>query len=102
MRNFFLTFYLLFCLWSAVSAQKIQYSRGTFPVMDPDETQLVPDIKGYHHILSFAYNQKPSISIFDSQLQLKEKRQLGFTIKKDCDIKLLPFCGSLFYLHVFF
>jgi hypothetical protein len=70
--------------------------------MDPDETQLVPDIKGYHHILSFAYNQKPSISIFDSQLQLKEKRQLGFTIKKDCDIKLLPFADHYFIYMYFF
>ncbi len=102
MRKYLLSFCLLFCLCSSDYAQKIQYSRGTFQVMDPDETQLVSDIKGYHHVLSFTYNQKPSICIFDPQLQLKGKKKLDFTIRKDCDIKVLAFANHYFVYMYFF
>jgi hypothetical protein len=102
MRKSLLIFYLLLCLYGVSDAQKLQYSRGTFQVADPNETQLVPDIKGFQHILTFTYNQKPSIYIFDPQLQLKEKKRLDFTIKKDCDIKLLPFADHYFvYMYLF-
>ena len=101
MRKSLLIFCLLLCLCSLGRAQKLQYSRGTFQVVDPGETQLVPDIKGFQHILTFTYNQKPSIYIFDPQLQLKEKKRLDFTIKKDCDIKVLPF-GDHYFVYMYF
>lgn len=91
---------LLFCLFNYGFGQKIQYSRSTFRVDDPHETQLVSNINGHHHILTFTYNRKPSITVFDPQLQLKEKKQLDFTIRKDCEVKLLSFPNHYFvYMH---
>lgn len=102
MKFFFTAFILIICSCNSICSQKIQYSRGTFPIVDEDEMQLVSNINGYHHLLRFSYNKKPSIYIFNSQLQLGEKRQMDFAIKKDCDVKLVSFPDHYFvYMHVF-
>lgn len=93
---------LLFCLGLNGYGQKIQYSKGTLQVSDPNETQLVSNINGYHHVLTFSYNRKPSITIFSPQLQLLEKKHLEYTIKKDCDVRIVQFPDYYFvYLRFF-
>ena len=97
-----LLIYLLLLLFAGVSAfsQKIQYSRGTFQNIDPNNTQLVSNIDGHHHLLTFTLNKKPTIQVFNPQLQLLQKKQIGFSVTENVDIKAITLENNYFlYTH---
>lgn len=89
----------LLMLWLHAYPQKIQYSRQNFRLPYSDGMQLVADISGFHHVLSFAVNQQPAIYIFDAQLQLHSKKVLQFTLRQSNDVKIIPFPG-FYYLYI--
>jgi hypothetical protein len=100
MKRAIIFFILLFGLSTHVLSQKIQYSRGTFHVDDPDDVQLVSNVGGYHHLLFFSLNKKPSIYIFNAQLQLSGKTEMDFTVGRSSEIRVLSFTGYyLLYAH---
>lgn len=81
-------------------AQKIQYSRQTFQTPYADAMQLVANVSGYHHVVCFSSGKKPSIYIFDAQLQLQEQKEVDFKLAQNCDIKIIPFNDYyLLYIH---
>lgn len=98
MKNF-IAFILLIVLCYNGRSQKIQYSRGTFQVDDPKEMQFVANVNGSHHLIKFTPNRKAFVYIYDSQLQLTQKKNLGFTVGEDCTIKILSFY-SYYYVYV--
>jgi hypothetical protein len=101
MKKIPVLFIFLFCFCSAVFTQKIQYSRGTFHINNIEGTQFVSNIAGYYHLLYFDFNEKPSIHIFNSQLQLIGKKEIDILIKKNCDVRVLPFANYYFlYTHI--
>jgi len=94
-------FIVAFCFLGNGYCQKIQYGRGSFKIDEPDAVQLVSGINGHHHLLSFLFNKKPAIHVFSPQLQLIAKKELDFKIRKNCDIKVLPFANHyLVYIHI--
>lgn len=87
-----------FCL--AIHAQKIQYTRQTFPTTNADVMQLVADVAGYHHLLSFSAKQQPVVHIFDSELQLDSKKEIDLKQMENYDIRIIPFANYYYlYLH---
>lgn len=98
MKNF-IAFILSIVLCYNGSSQKVQYSRGTFQVNDPKEMQFVANISGSHHLIKFTPNRKAFVYIYDSQLQLTQKKNLGFTVSEGCTIKILSF-PSYYYVYV--
>ena len=82
-------------------AQKIQYSRQTFPYSFADETQLVADVGGYHHVLRFKLDNKPAVFIFNSQLEYTGKVDIDLEVKETSDIRIVPMQGYYYlYSHV--
>jgi hypothetical protein len=81
-----------------LQAQKIQYSRQTFPYSFADETQLAADVGGYHHVLRFKMNNKPQVYIFNSQLEHTRKVDVGLEVKEASDIQIIPMQGY-YYLY---
>ena len=65
-----------------------------------DAMQLVANIEGHHHMVCFNANKAPVISIFDSQLQLLEQKEIDLKLKENSDLRLLPFKDFYFlYAH---
>ncbi|HWI92946.1 MAG TPA: hypothetical protein VNT20_16830 [Flavisolibacter sp.] len=80
--------------------QKIQYSKGTFPTYNFNQSLLVANVAGNHHILTFDTDKKPGIYIFNSQLQLMQKTKIDFQVSRNCDIKIVAFTNFYYlYLH---
>jgi hypothetical protein len=99
MKNFII-FILSIALCHNVSSQKIQYGRGTFQVDDPKEMQFVANIGGSNHLIKFTPNRRAFVYIYDSQLQLTQKKNLGFMVSEGCTIKILSFPGYYYvYVH---
>ena len=94
---------LVFCLplFVAVSSygQSIQYSKATFHIDNPAEAQLVSNIGGNHHVVTFTYTKKPLIHVFDDHLRLVESKEMDFTIRKDCDVRILSF-GDHYFVNM--
>ncbi|HEY6956335.1 MAG TPA: hypothetical protein VI385_13890 [Flavisolibacter sp.] len=102
MKRSVIIFVLLFFLFSNCYSQSIQYSKGNIKVDDPAQAQLVSNLQGYNHLITFSYNKKPIIHIFDDHLRLLEQRQLDFLIRKDCDVKIVSFAGYYYLtIHIF-
>jgi hypothetical protein len=81
-------------------SQRIQYSKGTFPMYNVEESLLVSNIDGNHHLLTFIADKKPGIYIFNSHLQLFQKAKIDFLIRKNCDIRIITFPNYYYvYLH---
>ncbi len=91
---------LLLPFYAIVTGQKIQYSKPLVKMPLEGDYKLVADIGGFHHLLHLAANAKPSINIYNSQLQLKETIDLNFKIPEKCDIRLLKLNDSyILYVH---
>jgi hypothetical protein len=100
MKKIFLLAAILFCCKMFLHAQKIQYSRQTFQTPYADAMQLVANVSGYHHVVCFSSGKKPSIYIFDTQLQLQEQKEVDFKLTQNCDIRILKFSDFyLLYIH---
>ena len=66
------------------------------------QAQLISNLQGYHHVITFSYYKKPVIHVFDDHLRLLGENLLDFLVRKDCDIKIVPFPGYYFItVHVF-
>jgi len=83
------------------AAQKVQYSRHTAVVNYPDAIQLVANVSGHHHLLSFFGKHHPVIYIYDQKLQLVSQIKIPYLLPPDCEIKIVPFPGYYYlYMHV--
>ena len=92
-------FLVLITLCHSGYSQKIQYSKGTFPMYNSDESLLVANVGGNHHVLTFVADKKPGIYVFNSQLQLFQKAKIDFPISKNCDIQIVAF-SNFYYLYL--
>lgn len=102
MKRSVVIFTVLLCWFINGWGQSIQYSKGSFKVDERAQAQLVSNLEGYHHVITFSYYKKPIIHIFDDHLRLVQERELDFPIRRDCDVAVVPF-DSYYYLtiHVF-
>jgi|GEM_PF-1608697 len=98
MKFFGLIWLVLWMVPLCSAAQKIQYSRQTFPYSFADATQLVPDVGGYHHVLRFKLNNKPAIHIFNAQLEYIGKTEVDHSVQEASDIRVIPM-QRYYYLY---
>ena len=90
---------VLITLCNSGYSQKIQYSKGTFPMYNSGESLLVANVGGNHHVLTFVADKKPGIYVFNSQLQLFQKAKIDFPISRNCDIQIVAF-SNFYYLYL--
>jgi hypothetical protein len=101
MEKYLVAFNLLLFVSISSYGQRIQYSKATFHIDNPTEAQLISNVDGYHHVVTFTYNRKPVVHVFDDHLRLVESKQMDFTIRKDCDIRILSFADYYFVsMHI--
>jgi hypothetical protein len=99
------TFFLFVCqvllpgYFNMVTAQKIQYCSENVFINNPDHLQLVTNIDGNHHLLSFNNNENPEIFIFDYALEYKGKIKLPFKFPEKSIVKVIP-SGKFYYLYI--
>ena len=100
-KIFFLFFVcrIFFIDGSAVIAQTIQYSSENVFINNPNQLQLVSNINGNHHLLSFNNNENAEVFIFDSELEFKKKVMLPFKFPERSIVKIIPF-GKFYYLYI--
>lgn len=91
---------ILFIINSYCIGQKIQYSKPLVKMQVEGDYRLVADISGFHHLIHLAASTKPSIAIYNNQLQLKETIELNYKIPEKCDIRLLKLKDNyILYIH---
>ena len=95
-------FLIMWCMFHVtVFGQKLQYSRDQIKDPGGDALQLVANIGGFHHLVSYETKRKPVIYIFNSQLQLVTKKELNMILNENCDINITAFKNHyIIYFHV--
>jgi len=93
---------LIFCCLACnfTTAQNIQYSRHLVKDPQADGMQLVANVDGYHHLLSFNRGGKPVIDLFNQQLRYISRQEINITIHEKTKTSILPF--KKHYLLYFF
>lgn len=98
-KGWWLFFWVFVFCCSGAMGQKIQYSRQTVvPAARTEKFELVTNVAGNHHLVSFAPDRFPEIHVFDGQLRLVNTKALPYGIKENCHIQLLAF-QSFYYLY---
>lgn len=96
-----LTFMFLLCCHIA-AAQKLQYSKSVIKVPGKGEFQLLANVDGFHHLLYLTDANKPVLYIFNNELQLHSRTELGIRFPEKCDIRILQLNDRyILYLHTF-
>lgn len=101
MKKYQLLSILLFWCCITVSAQKIQYSKGSVKIPGTGYVRLIADVNGFHHLIHFPVNKKPSVSVFNEQLQLHTTIELNIKLPENCDVRLLKIKNYyILYAHL--
>lgn len=84
---------LIFCClaFQFAKSQRIQYSRHLAKDPQADGMQLVADIDGFHHLLSFSKAGKPEIYLFSPQLRYLSSHTIDIIIHERSRTSILPF-----------
>ena len=82
---------LSFYIGCAGFAQKIQYSRQVVSTPRVDAMQLVTNVAGNHHLLTFRLGKNPKVFVFNKQLQLTAETEIEAKLKDNHDIRIIPF-----------
>ncbi len=91
---------LVFIFCMPAYAQKIQYSRHTVKMPYADDVQLVPNINGNHHLLRLSVNKKPTVYVFNNQLQLQTEAIIDLKLQENLETRIVPFSDHyFFYTH---
>ncbi|MGG9963070.1 hypothetical protein [Ferruginibacter sp. SUN106] len=91
---------MLFVNGNNAIAQTIAYSKGgNMYINNPDYFQLVANIAGNHHLLSFSHNEKPEISIYNAKLEFVQKTNMPFTFPDNAELRIVPF-DSFYYVFI--
>jgi hypothetical protein len=80
-------------------AQTIKYSREEAYIDNPDNLQLVANIAGNHHLLSFSHNESPQIFIYNAELELITKAKLPFKFPEKSATSIIPF-DKFYYISI--
>ncbi len=96
---FFFACLLLSVYNNKATAQTLQYCSENVFIDNPGQLQLVANIAGNHHLLSFNNNENPVLFIFDSELEYKTKITLPFKFPEKSIVQIIPF-GKYYYLHI--
>jgi hypothetical protein len=89
----------LTCSISKVAAQKVQFSRQNVFINNPDHLQLVANIGGNQHLLTFNDNEKPEIFIFNNELELQSTVKIPFKFPERSVVSIIPF-GDFYYAYI--
>src|SRR4051812_28400221 len=76
---------------NTTAAQMVKYSREEVYINNPDDLQLVANIAGNHHMLSFSHNEDPEIFIYNAALEFVAKKTLPFKFPEKAAINIIPF-----------
>lgn len=83
----------------AQSLPTTSYSREDVYINNPDDFQLVADVDGYHHLLSFSHAEKPELFIYNQQLELVSKINLPFKYPDKASLRIIPF-DNFYYVFI--
>ncbi len=98
-----LFFYLLPVFASTATAQTLSYSREDAYINNPDDLQLVANVAGNHHLLSFSHNEKPEIFIYNAKLEMVAKTTMPFKYPEKASLRIIPFNNFYYvFIHPFF
>ena len=84
---------------NTASAQRLQYSNENVFINNPDQLQLVANIAGNNHLLSFNKNENPVIFIFDRGLQLQATTSMPFKFPERSQLQIIRF-DDFYYLYI--
>ncbi len=102
MNKLFLIFVstiLLLCFNQNSIAQKIAYSNENVFVNYPDNLQLIANIGGNHHLISFTVKENPVIFIFDHTLSFKTTITIPIKFPDKSDMRIIPL-ENFYYLYI--
>lgn len=82
------------------TAQKLKYCSENVFINDPDQLQLVANIAGNNHLLTFNKNEEPVIFIFDRGLQLQATIKMPFKFPERSQVQIIRFDNFYcIYIH---
>ncbi|HRG81260.1 MAG TPA: hypothetical protein PLO99_02030 [Chitinophagaceae bacterium] len=83
--------FLFCCCCLKAASQTLQYSRHLIRDLSADRMQLVADIEGYHHLISFTGHEEPVIDVFNKELTPVAKRKINIITPEKPFFNILPF-----------
>ena len=91
----------IFCLGICKNgiAQKVKYCSENVLTDYPDQLQLVANIAGHHHLLSFIEKEEPVIFIYDNDMKYQGKTSIRFKFSDKSGVKVIPF-DNYYYLYI--
>jgi hypothetical protein len=97
---FFVTWLVLVAGIKKSTAQLVHYCRENVQIINSDDIQLVPDISGTYHLLTFTRNEPPGVFIYNQKLELIAKTKLPFVYPDRAQYRIIPF-KNFYYLSVY-
>lgn len=98
-KLFLFIYFVLQFSASYITAQTIRYSRDNIYINNPDDLQLVANVSGRHHLISFSKNEKPQLHIFNAQLNLINTIELPFIFPELAELRIIPF-NTYYYVSI--
>ncbi len=95
----FASLLLLSAYTNNVTAQKLKYCSENVFINNPDHLQLVANIGGNHHLLTFNNNENPEIFIYNNELELQAKIRMDFKFPERSSIRFIPF-ATFYYICI--
>jgi hypothetical protein len=102
MNKWLAVFFLLGCFINIIQAQQpvgIAYSRENVFVDNPDKIDLIANVGGNHHLMSFNYTEKPKLFLYNNKLELTQKITLPFVLPERAIIKITRLAGC-YYISI--
>jgi hypothetical protein len=98
-KKFFFVFCCLLFLFKKSEAQTITYSSQNVFTDNPDRLQLVGNIGGNHHLVSFINNSNPVVHIFDADLVFRKKISIPVKYPERSEALIIP-SNDFYYLYI--
>lgn len=94
---FVLIFISFYCI---TLAQKLKYSNQNVFINNPDQLQLVANVAGNNHLITFNKNENPVVFIFNRELSMQAKITMPYKFPERSNLQIIRFQNFYFiYIH---
>ncbi len=91
---------VVLCFINSAAAQVVRYCRENALIVNADDLQVVPDVSGNHHLLSFTRNEYPKAFVYNNKLELMGVVTLPFNYADRMQYRIIPF-SNYYYISLY-
>lgn len=99
-KYFFTVSFLLVINLGKSTAQVTRYCRENALIVNADDMQVVPEVSGNYHLLSFSRNEHPKLFVYNRKLELVASQTLPFNYSDRSQYRIITF-NNYYYISLY-